>query len=146
MSRQTEPKWAVSGVIEARPEKVWEALIAANPALTEADKKAIRNGSDSPITFTSGKPGEGKIQVEVDKKRRSIAIQGEWWYRGVHSVEQHKQGSLLVYRIYNIAPGVGWWMARFVQGPQVARSMKSQFEALLANLSKQLGVSARLTA
>jgi len=136
----------VSGVVEARPDKVWEALVATSTVLTEADKKRISEAGDGPLTFTSGKPGEGKLTVEVDKKRRKIAVQGEWWYRGVHTVEQHNKGSLLVYRIYNVAPGAGWWMARFVQGPQAARSMRSQFEALLANLSKMLGVSARLVA
>jgi hypothetical protein len=25
-------------------------------------------------------------------------------------------GSLLAYRVYNIAPGIGWWAAQLVQG------------------------------
>jgi hypothetical protein len=114
----------------------------------DSDKKAIlkqHQGDSRLLTFTAGKSGEGKIFIEVDTKAHSIAVQGEWWYRGVYSVESHGRGSQVIYRIYNVAPGPGWWVARLVQGPHAARDMKPQFEKLLARLSNHLGASARIT-
>jgi hypothetical protein len=75
----------------------------------------------------------------VDKVRHSIAVQGEWWYCGVHTVEPHPRGSLVVYNVYNIAPGIGWWGAQLVQGRENARTMKPQLQAGLDAIGAKLG-------
>ena len=45
------------------------------------------------------------VTVEVDPTRRTLAVRGHWWYRGVHTVTPHLRGSLLDYRVHNAA----WW-------------------------------------
>lgn len=104
---------------------MWEALLDAHPSVSAADKLAIaRQNAVQPFTVTRGKPGEGQVQIEIDTQRHYIAVRGEWWYRGVMPVAPHAQGSLLVYNVYNIAPGAGWWMAQLIQGPSHARTMR----------------------
>jgi hypothetical protein len=94
----------------------------------------------SQVASTAGKHGEGRISLEVDKKQHRAAIQGEWWYRGVYAIDPHARGSLLVYQVYNIAPGVSWWLAQVFQGPEHARKMDAQLQqTLLRTIGDQLG-------
>lgn len=145
MNRRSQPHWSVSGVVEAPVEKVWEVLLESNPILSTADKAAItRQNGSQPFTTSIGKAGEGRTHIEVDKQHHSVALQSEWWYRGVHSVESHERGSLLVYRVYNIAPGIGWWAAQLVQGPQNARGMKDQLQELLKAIGARLACAVYL--
>ncbi|MBF6611917.1 MAG: hypothetical protein IVW55_02185 [Chloroflexi bacterium] len=139
-TRTTRAGWTASGVVEAPVEKAWKALLDALPDLPTSVRGAIvtRNSDQSFIT-SAGKPGEGKMRFEIDRKRHQIAIEGEWWYRGVYSVEPHANGSLLVYRVYNIAPGIGWWAVQSVQGQQHARTMPRRLEALLGLIGQHLG-------
>ncbi len=101
------------------------------------EKRGARRGTQ-PLVTTLGTPDGGRQQIEVDVTRHSIAVAGEWWYRGVYTVEPHAQDSLLVYRVYNIAPGIGWWVAQLVQGPQHARSMRQHLEPLLRLVGERL--------
>jgi hypothetical protein len=142
--KRSQPQWSASGVVEAPVNDVWQALLEADAALTPADRTAIAHDRSGQFTKTTGQPGQGRIHVEVDSARRSIAIQGEWWYRGVHSVESHERGSLLTYRVYNVAPGIGWWAAQFVQGAQHARTMDGQVQVLLRAIGQKLGCDAYL--
>jgi hypothetical protein len=139
--------WTVSGVVDAPPDRVWQALLGSNPNLSRADKEAIARQPEKAsqlYTITKGEPGEGKIYIEVDKRTRSLAIQGEWWYRGVYSVQPRGKGSLLAYTIRNVAPGSSRWMANLVQGPQAARGMKGQLRDLLNAIGERLGVATHL--
>jgi hypothetical protein len=132
-------QWSVSGIVEAPVDKVWEALVDVTPGLPPTVKDAIAHQDETrPFTTTVGKPGESRIKIEVEKQQHSIAIEGEWWYRGVYSVETHQKGSLLVYSVYNIAPGSTRWMAQLVQGPQHARTMNQQLEDLLKTIGSKL--------
>jgi len=108
----TRPRWTAAGVVEAPVEQVWEALLAINPYLSVDDRQAIEKES-GPLRFTAN-VGYARIVLEVDKQRHSITDQGEWWYRGTQSVEPHQRGSLLVYRVYNIAPAASRWLVPFV--------------------------------
>jgi len=129
----------VSGIVEAPVEQVWDILIDATPGLTATDKEMIaRQGEAQPFTTAVGKPGEGKTKIEVDKNQHSIAIEGEWWYRGVHTVKHHPKGNLVIYEVYNIAPGLTRWMAQLVQGPQHARTMDYQLQQVLDAISDRL--------
>ena len=144
MNRHAQTEWIASGIVEAPVEKVWEVLLDANP-LSSTDKSNIARADGSqPYTTSTGNPGEGKITIEVDKKQHSVAVQGEWWYRGVHTVEAHERGSLLVYRIYNVAPGITWWLAQLVQGPEAARDMKKTLQDLLNTMSARLACKTML--
>jgi hypothetical protein len=140
MSRRGKAGWVVSGVVEAPVDKVWQALLAVHSRLNPALRSEIdRARSNAPYKTIVGTPGAGKVTIEVDKKEHSIAIEGEWWYRGVHSVEPHERGSLVFYSVYNIAPGLGHWAAQLVQGPQHAREMEDELTRFLKAIGARLG-------
>jgi hypothetical protein len=132
-----QTQWVVSGVVEAPLEKTWEALLETYPNISEQDKNAIKHSSQL-FKTTRGKSGEGKIYLEIDPSQHRIAVQGEWWYRGVHRLEPHPRGTLLLYSVYNIAPPMSKWIASLVQGPEHARTMKAQLQESLEAMGKQL--------
>ena len=129
MDKRQSPQWKMSGIIEAPIEKVWESLLEAN-GLTQTVREAKGN------LIVTEHPYEGR--TEIDLQKHTISRQGHWWYRGIHRVEPHPRGSLIRYEVYNIAPGIGWWAAQLVQGPQHAREMKHNFETMLQNLGQCL--------
>jgi hypothetical protein len=139
MGRQKQSVWVASGIVKAPIGQVWQALIEVNPLLSAAAKSAIIHKREvQTFSVAPGNPAAGRAHIEVDPQQRRLVVKGEWWYCGVHSVEAHPRGSLLVYHIYNIAPGLGWWFAQLVQGPQQARLMNGQLRALLHQIEAQL--------
>lgn len=134
-----KPDWSVSGVVEAPVERVWPILLE-NFSSVGIDPKVVEAYSGpQPYHTTIGKAGNGKITVEVDKVQHSILIQGEWWYRGVHTVTPHPRGSLVTYNVYNIAPGIGHWAAQWVQGREKASKMKGDLQTSLDTIGRRLG-------
>jgi hypothetical protein len=140
-----QAQWVVSGVIEASLEKTWQVYLETYPNISEQDKNAIKQSSQL-FKATLGKGNQGKIYLEVDPSQYSIAVQGEWWYRGVHRLEPHPRGTLLTYSVYNIAPPISRWIASLVQGPEHARTMKPQLQTLLETIGKQLNSKTSLIA
>lgn len=139
MPNRTEPQWQVEGMVNAAPEGVWTALLGTQPTLTDADREGILNQPGSETWRVSrGEPMQGRITIEANNRERWIATQGEWWYRGVLSVEPSENGSRIRYRVYNIAPGIGWWAAQLVQGPQNTRHMDSQMADLVRAIEARL--------
>ena len=143
MKKQERAQWSVSGIVEAPVEHVWAALLELTPELSPADRQAITH---HPTTqpYRAQPSGAIKVDTEVDYRNHKLTTQGEWWYRGVTSVESHPRGSLVVYRVTNIAPGVGWWVAQLVQGPEHARNMKPTLQQLLTAIGKTLACNADL--
>jgi hypothetical protein len=127
------------GVVEASPDTVAGILLDVRP------------GGRSPIAPAgSADPPDGdefavmqqgsKISITVDRAARSVTQQGEWWYRGVTSVEPDPRGALVVHRIFNIAPGHRWAVRFVSRGPLAAAP--AAFAGHIAELGRQLGVSA----
>ena len=145
MQDTTQAKWTLRGVIEAPVSQVWETLLEGAAGLTPADRQQIaREVGPQRFTNTSG-PGGGKLYVAVDKQRHTLALQGEWWYRGVYTVEPHAQGSLLVYRVYNIAPGPGRWLVPLVHRAQnYDAQIRRQFQQMLQAIGARLGCATHL--
>jgi hypothetical protein len=145
MSTRTQAGWTVSGMVAAPVAQVWSVLLASTPLLSPADKQAAaRAVGPEPFVATSAQPGGGR--VEVDPRQHRLAVQGEWWYRGEYTVEPHPRGSLVVYRVYNIAPGAGWWVAQLVQGPGHARTMRGHLHDLLQGIGDHLRCESSLLA
>jgi hypothetical protein len=145
MKQRSDAQWMVAGTITAPIAAVWKELIAISPGLSPAEKSILTYNDPPPhFTTTVGKSGEGRIHIAVNTPQRSIVVEGEWWYRGMYTVEPHVLGSLLRYRVYNIAPGVGWWAAQLVQGPAHARAMPGQFQQLLTTIGNNLGAATHL--
>lgn len=135
MTHRAKPQWSVTGLVEAPVEQVWEAVLEANDL-----SDMVKNAHHTPIITEDEYAG----RTEIDPQMRTILRQGHWWYRGVHSVEAHPRGSLIRYDVWNIAPGVGWWAAQMVQGPQHAREMKGIMDAALQKIGKRLGYRAEI--
>ncbi|WP_199510496.1 hypothetical protein [Nucisporomicrobium flavum] len=127
------------GVVEATPDRVAEVLLDARP------------GGRSPIAATgSARPAKGDeftvtrdgstITVTIDRDNRSLVQQGEWWYRGVTSVEPDERGSLVVHRIFNVAPQHGWAVRFVSRGP--IHAAPTAFAKLLGGLGERLDCAA----
>jgi hypothetical protein len=127
------------GVVEADPDEVAGVLLDARP------------GGRSPLAATgSAVPSRGDeftvvlegstITVTLDRAARSITQQGEWWYRGVTGVEPDERGSLVRYRIFNVAPGHRWAVRFVSRGPLAAAP--TAFAKLLGGLGEQLDCAA----
>src|SRR5262249_33167811 len=131
-----KPQWIVTGIVEAPVEKVWTDLLNGNPYLSAADREAIAR-QIGVFRTTAGNAMEGFVKIEVDKRQHSSAMEGQWWYRGIHTIEPDQKGSRIVYSVYNIAPISTRWMAQLVQGPQNARNMPHQLQELLTAIGSQ---------
>src|SRR5205085_10794200 len=144
MPNRTQPQWSVAGTIEAPLDDVWAALIESQTALTPAQKHALVRPDAARLVTTNGTPGAGKIHIDVNPAQHSVTIQGEWWYRGVQTVTPQGRACRLVYQVYNIGPGLGWWAAQLVQGPEHARQMRGQWQAQLGSIGLRLNCETRL--
>jgi hypothetical protein len=106
-------------VVEAGPDVVADLLLDVRPG--GRSPIAVTGEVDSPDGDEFRVRQDGStITVTVDRAGRSVAEQGEWWYRGVTSVEPDPRGAQVVHRIFNVAPG-NRWAVRFVsRGPLLA--------------------------
>lgn len=87
----------------------------------------------------------GHGTVAEDQAGGTVSLQGGWWYRGEWSVAAHPEGTLLVYRVYNVAGSPYWTVALanklFIgYGKQTRRAAA----ASLARLGEELACPARL--
>ena len=127
------------GVVEAAPDTVADVLLDVRPG---GRSPLAPDGTADPLDgdeFAVMQDGS-KISFTVDRAGRSVTQQGEWWYRGVTQVEPDPRGSVVVHRIFNIAPG-HQWAVRFVsRGP--LNAAPQSFAEHLADLGRQLGVAA----
>src|SRR2546421_345676 len=73
-------QWTDTALVEAPAERVWELLIS-----------------------TIGDTAVDDRHVRIDRSARRLVVEGDWWFRGVYSVEPHERGTLVVCRVYDIA-------------------------------------------
>jgi hypothetical protein len=127
------------GVVEAAPDRVAAVLLDVLPGghspLATAGTIEHSDGDE----FVMVRDGS-RITVTVDRAARSVTQQGEWWYRGVTSVEPDQRGSQVVHRIFNIAPGHRWAVRMVSRGP--LHAAPTAFATQLEQLSRELGVAA----
>jgi hypothetical protein len=100
------------GIVEAPVERVAPLLLEIPPA-----------------------PG---VTVEIDQAAGTIAVQGGWWYRGETSLRSDPRGTLVTYRIFDIAPQGRW--ATWLVSRRPLREAPAVFAAQLAAAGKRLGV------
>jgi hypothetical protein len=82
---------------------------------------------------------QGEAHFVADTASRTIVVQGDYWYRGEYSVEPDAAsgGAVVRHAIVNIAPG--WHVLGALTGRKVVRSAPRQFDALLAEVTAELG-------
>ncbi|GAA0542874.1 hypothetical protein GCM10010172_25420 [Paractinoplanes ferrugineus] len=124
----------LTAVVEAPPERVAEVLLDVRPG--GRSPLGVAGDGDDFVVVDRG----SRITVRVDRAARSIAQQGEWWYRGVTSVEPDPRGSRVVHRIFNVADGRGWAVRWVSRGP--LNAAPGSFAAIVRDLGEQLGVRA----
>ena len=144
-----KPRQSLTGVVGADEKRVWGALLETSPYLTPRMREMI-TGSHGVLRFpavpadgqpeTSPVPG---INVEADNDSHTLAISGQWWFRGVYSVIPQGPDTLLRYQVFNAAPRATRWLVPLVAGPALRASARPQFEQTLAATSSLLGCPAR---
>ena len=125
-------------VVEAAPAAVADVLLDVRPGgrspLAVGGRVDPADTGDEFVVVREG----SRMTVVVDRAGRSVSQQGEWWYRGVTSVEPDPRGSQVIHRIFNVAEGNGWAVRFVSRGP--LRAAPDQFTTLITTLSDLLGV------
>jgi hypothetical protein len=140
------PRWTVAGVVEAPADEVFACVCAIGPAgsghLAGPPGPGTTTGTDGALRYTApiGQPPVATVTVEVDPARRTLAVQGHWWYRGVHTVAPHPRGSLVQYRVHNVASW-GRWMVPLMQW-RLRTRMRRDLDQLLRMIGERLGCAA----
>ena len=80
------------------------------------------------------------VTVAVDPAAGTLSVQGGWWYRGETSVRPHPRGTLVTYRILDIAPQGRW--ATWLVSRRPLREAPAVFAGGLAATGRRLGVPA----
>ncbi|GLY95546.1 hypothetical protein [Actinoplanes sp. NBRC 103695] len=127
------------GVVEASPDAVTDLLLDVRPG--GRSPLAATGDAEPPDgdEFTVTKDGS-RITVAVDRQERSVSQQGEWWYRGVTTVEPDPRGARVIHRIYNVAPGRRWAVRFVSRGPLNAAPVA--FAAQLTEIGRALNANA----
>jgi hypothetical protein len=116
------PRQAITGVVEADADAVWDALLEIS----------------RPLTSIAG------VRARADPARRTLAVSGQWWYRGEYTVSNAEHGSLLTYAMCNIAPRFSRWLVPLVAGRALRSSARPMIQRQLAEIGTRLGTRAYL--
>ncbi len=156
MAGTDKPRWVISGVIEAPVDEVAKILFDIRPGRATADNDVLHYATymkwwgGAPLIVEGGptdyrvkmdKPGGHVDKFTVDRDRLTLTSQGNWWYRGVHSLEPHERGTRIVHRVYNIAPGAGQFIVPLMQ-LRLKSEMKDGMKRLFDQLGKRLKAKA----
>jgi hypothetical protein len=127
-------------VVAAGPDAVADVLLDVRPGgrspLAEDGEIDETDTGDEFVLLREG----SRITVTVDRATRSVSLQGEWWYRGVTSVEPDPRGSQVIHRVFNVAEGNGWAVRFVSRGP--LRAAPGRFAEEVRLLGECLGVRA----
>jgi hypothetical protein len=130
---------------------VLRAVVEAPPDTVAGVLLDVRPGGRSPIA-TRGVPEDddgdrfvvvrdgSRLTVTLDRAGRSVAEQGEWWFRSVTAVEPDPRGSQVVHRIFNVAEGHAWAVRFISRGP--LNAAPARFAEAVHRLGEELGVAA----
>jgi hypothetical protein len=123
------------GVVEAAPDLVADVLLDVRPGgrspLARSGTVESEDGGELVLTLDGS-----RITVTVDRAARSVAQQGEWWYRGVTTVRPDPRGAEVVHKIFNVARGNGWAVRFVSRGP--LNAAPGTFAEQIAALGEEL--------
>jgi hypothetical protein len=127
-SRDVEAKWERIRYAESLNPKNRDYSFGGRNASRRRDRGAGRN-YDLPI-----------IEIDVDRPRRRLIVQGHWWFRGEYRLLPHADGTLLEYVAYNRAE-VPTALMRFLHRG-MNRKQRNNLEAALNVIGTILGCRA----
>ncbi|MFC4585321.1 SRPBCC family protein [Sphaerisporangium corydalis] len=114
MSRRSTVAEA-SDVIRTPLDKVLDLVMAVRPGRVGRDNLwLLADGvrefvlSGGPERFDAHSGGQHLLYIDVDRARRTIGVQGHWWYRGEYSFDPDNAGTRVTYRVLNVAPHLRW--------------------------------------
>lgn len=109
------PEWSATGVIEAPLEQVLDLVLTVRPGKPGRDnaflvstvpgvgRRVWLSGGPARFGVHYGGDAEGGF-IEVDRDRRMFAFHGGFKFRGEYFFDRHERGTLLTYKVYNVAP------------------------------------------
>jgi hypothetical protein len=127
------------GVVEAAPDAVAEILLDVWPGGRSPLAPIGTVESDEGDELVVTQDGS-RITVTVDRTARSVTLQGEWWYRGVTSVQPDPRGARVIHQIFNVAPGQRWAVRFVSRGP--LNAAPAAFAATIRKLGERLHCAA----
>ena len=130
---------ALHAVVEASPEAVAGVLLDVRPGGRSPIVTRGETDEDDGDRFVVVREGS-RLTVTVDREARSVAQEGEWWFRSVTAVEPDPRGSQVVHRIFNVAAGNAWAVRFVSRGP--LNAAPARFAAAVHRLGEELGVAA----
>jgi hypothetical protein len=140
MSRQ----WLATGVVEAPVQVVFTALLTVGPAADAHPNPASNNAdadSDGVLRYQAPIDNPAHtVTVEVDANQHILTVQGQWWYRGVYTVRECPRGSLIEYRVHNIATHTRWAVP--LMQCRLPHHMRRDLAALLQTIGRHLNCAA----
>jgi hypothetical protein len=144
-----KPRQSLTGIVGADEKRVWGALLETSTYLTPRMREMI-TGSPGVLRFPA-RPAGGQteasplpgVNVEADNDAHTLAISGQWWFRGVYSLIPQGPDTLLRYQVFNAAPGATRWLVPLVAGPALRASAWPQFNQTLTAIGSLLGCPAR---
>jgi len=140
MGRSGQARQTLTAIVEADPGRVWDALLESLPYVTPRMREMI-TASDGSVRFPADATG---IYVESDNEQRTLALSGQWWFRGVYRVGQEGSHALVSYQVFNVAPAATRWLVPLVAGSALRASARPQFEQVLASIATRLDCPVRL--
>ena|SRR5487761_383401 len=144
-----KPRHSLTGIVGADENRVWGALLETSPYLTPRMREMI-TGSPGVLRFPA-RPAAGQteaspipgVNVEADNGAHTLAISGQWWFRGVYRLIPQGPDTLLRYQVFNVAPGATRWLVPLVAGAALRASAWPQFNQTLTAIGSLLGCPAR---
>ena len=141
MSRRGQARQTLTAIVETDQDRVWAALLESSPYITPPMREMIA-ASEGTVRFPADANG---IYVESDNRQHTLAISGQWWFRGEYRVGQEGPRTLLTYQVFNVAPALTRWLVPLVAGSALRASARPQFERVLAEIGDLLACPVRLT-
>jgi len=136
-------RWVARGSVQAPPHAVFTALLDVGPVAgaRTVDGTVTDSGGVRRYRASIGEPAS-TLSVEVDAEHRTLAVQGNWWYRGVYTVHSGADGSQVEYRVHNVADRLAWAVPLMQR--RLPRQLRRDLAALLERIGRHLNCPAHL--
>ncbi|GAA4901741.1 hypothetical protein LX16_0360 [Stackebrandtia albiflava] len=141
-------KAELTAVLEVPPDRAEQTILDVTPGPPGSGRVWLLGDSvgeveGGPERFTVRQDGY-PLTVHLDRSRRTIAVQGGWWYRAEYTLEPENGHTALVLRVYNVAGAGSRWLVplanRFFIGFQ--EQTRARFADTVRDVGQRLGCRA----
>lgn len=113
--RSRRPIAEASEVIHVPLERVLDLVLTVHPGPAAAGNLWLLSGAETPsdamrvsggpVRFDVHSGQQHVLYVDVDRDKRTVGVQGHWWYRGEYTFDPDPAGTRMTVRVLNVAPG-----------------------------------------